>query len=125
MVAKNSRRLNFFRRTAVARHVPLEDYLMPGEEIKFQSTGGVKYGEKLYHVILTDRRILLYAQRGMIVKNDDVVTQKLDELQGIKYSEEGIIGRRGTIHIEGRTKMDLHGAAAEIKVLYQQMMQFM
>jgi hypothetical protein len=105
--------------------VPLEDYLMPGEEIKFQSTGGVKYGNKSYHVILTDRRILLYAQRGMMFKNDDVVTQKLDELQGIKYSEQGIIEKRGTIHIEGKTKMDLYGSAAEIKVLYQQMMQFM
>jgi len=105
--------------------VPLEDYLVPGEEIKFQSTKGVKYGEKSYHVILTDRRILLYAQRGMMFKNDDVVTQRLDELQAIKYSEEGIIAKRGVIHIEGRTKMDLHGAATEIKVLYQQMMQFM
>jgi len=109
----------------MVRHVPLEDYLMPGEEVKFHSTGRVKYGEKPYHVILTDRRILLYAQRGMMFKNDEVVTQKLDELQGIKYSEEGIIGKRGTIHIEGRTKMDLRGAAAEIKILYQQMMQFL
>jgi hypothetical protein len=109
----------------MAQVVPLEDYLMPGEEVKFHSTGGVKYGEKSYHVILTDRRILLYAQRGMMFKSDDVVTQKLDELQGVKYSEEGIISRRGTIHIEGRTKMDLRGAATEIKILYQQMMQFL
>jgi hypothetical protein len=98
---------------------------MPGEQTKFHSTGGVRYGAKNYHVILTDRRILLYAQRGMLFKNDDVVTQRLDELQGIKYREEGIISKRGIIRIEGKTQMDLVGSAQEMKALYQQMMQFL
>jgi hypothetical protein len=105
--------------------VPLDDYLMPGEEIKFQSTRRVRYGDKGYHVILTDRRILLYASRGAVFKNDDVVTQKLDELQGIKYAERGIIDKTGTIRLEGKTRMDLSGPAGEIKTLYQQMMQFL
>ena len=83
------------------------------------------YGAKRYHVILTDRRLLLYAQRGVLFKNDDVVTQRLDELQGIKYSEKGIIDKRGTIRIEGKTQMNLEGSAREMKVLYQQMMQFL
>ncbi len=80
---------------------------------------------KKYHVILTDRRLLLYAQRGVLIKNDDVISQKLDELQGIKYSEEGIIDRKGKIRIEGKTRMDLEGSAKEMKALYQQMMQFL
>jgi len=98
---------------------------MPGEETKFHSTGGVRYGVKNYHVILTDRRLLLYAQRGLLVKNDDVISQKLDDLQGVKYSEEGIIDRKGIIRIEGKTRMDLKGSAREMKALYQQMMQFL
>ena len=106
--------------------MPLEDYLMPGEQVKFQSSGNVHYAGKMYQVILTDRRILLYAKRGLVLKNDDIVTQKLDELQGIKYSEQGIIGKKGIIHVEAKSsRMDLIGSAAEIKGLYQQMMQFM
>jgi hypothetical protein len=105
--------------------MPLEDYLAPGEQIKFQSTGSVRYGNSIYQVVLTDRRILLYARRGLISKSDDVVTQKLAELQGIKYSEHGLIGKKGIIHIEGKTRLDLWGSAQEIKTLYQQMMQFM
>jgi len=105
--------------------MPLEDYLTPGEQVKFQSSGAVRYGNTVYHVVLTDRRILLYARRGIIVKSDEVVTQKLDELQEVKYSEQGILDKRGIIHLEGRTRMDLRGSAAEIKTLYQQMMQFM
>jgi hypothetical protein len=98
---------------------------MPGEQIRFHSTGGVRYGTKRYEVILTDRRLVLYAQRGLLFKNDDVVTQRLDELQGIKYSEQGIIDKKGIIRIESRTQMNLEGSAKEMKALYQQMMQFL
>jgi len=105
--------------------MPLEDYLVPGEEIKFQSARPVHYGDARYHVIMTDRRILLFGRRGMFFQNDEIVTQKLDDLHGVRYSEEGLIDKRGTIHLEGRTKMDLSGPAPAIKALYQQMMAFM
>lgn len=106
--------------------MPLEDYLMPGEEVRFHSGRAVRYGAKRYRVILSDRRILLYAQRGMLFKNDDVITQRLSDLQGVKYSEQGLVARRGIIRVQGiRTEMDLSGPAAEIKALYQQIMQFM
>ena len=99
---------------------------MPGEEIRFQSSRAVRYGNKRYQVLLSDRRILLYARRGTLVKNDDVVSQKLDELQGVKYSEQGIIDKKGTIRVQSfKTEMDLSGPANEIKALYQQIMAFM
>lgn len=105
--------------------MPLNDYLMPGEQTRFHSTGRVRFGVKHYHVILTDRRLLLYAQRGILVKNDEVISQRLEELQGIKFSEQGIIDRKGIIRIEGKTRMDLEGSAKEMKALYLQMMQFL
>ncbi len=106
--------------------MPLEDYLMPGEEVRFRSGRSVLYGTKHYRVVLSDRRILLYAQRGALFKSDDLITQKLDDLQGVKYSEKGIFDKRGTIHVQSfKTEMDLSGPAKDIKVLYQQMMQFM
>jgi hypothetical protein len=104
----------------------LRDFLMPGEEIRFHSSRRVRFGNKAYQVILSDRRMLLYAERGTLFKNDDVVSQRLDDLQGVKYTEQGIIDRRGTIHIQTfKTEMALSGPAGEIKTLYQQMMQFM
>jgi len=105
--------------------MPLEDYLTPGEQIRFQSRGGVHFGKSRYHVIITDRRILLYARRGLWAQNDEVVTQKTDDLHGVKYSEQGIIEKRGIITLEGKTRMDLWGPAIEIKTIYQQMMAFM
>jgi len=99
---------------------------MPGEEIRFRSAHPVRFGAKSYHVLLSDRRILLFARRGALFKSDDIVSQKLDELQGVKYSEQGIISKRGTIRVQGnRSEMDLTGPALEIKTLYQQMMAHM
>ncbi len=72
----------------------LDDYLLPKEEVKFQSKNNVQYGGKTYQVIVTDRRILLYARRGAIFKSDDVVTFKLPDVEGIKYKEEGLIGKK-------------------------------
>jgi hypothetical protein len=103
----------------------LEDYLIPGEEIRYQSgENSVEYGGKPYKLVLTDKRILLHSARGLIVKKDDVVSQKLDELQGIKYRERGLISKEGIIEIQGRTLIQLSGNAAAMKTLYQQIMQF-
>jgi len=104
----------------------LRDYLMPGEEVKFSSRRRVRYGSKSYQVILSDRHILLYAQRGTLFKSDDIVVERLNDLQGLKYSEEGIVAKRGVIRVQGlKSEMDLSGPAEEIKTLYQQMMRFM
>ena len=104
----------------------LRDYLMPGEEIRFRSSRDVHYGGKRYEVLLSDRRILLFARRGALFKSDDVVSQKLMDLQGVKYSEKGVFDKKGTIHFQSmKTEMDLSGPAEEIKTLYQQIMQFM
>ena len=104
--------------------MPLEEYLMPGEEVRFQSLTPVTYGKKRYQVILTDRRLILYARRGAIFKSDDVVSWKLDEIQGIQYKEEGLINKKGVIEIHAKTKVKFYGPAKETKVLYQQLMEF-
>lgn len=102
----------------------LEDYLIPGEEIKFQSgTEKLIYGGKKYNLILTNKRFLLHSTRG-ITKKDDVVTIKLDELQGVKYRERGLISRKGVIEIQGKTLTQITGKAIQLKTLYQQIMHF-
>jgi len=99
---------------------------MPSEQIRYQSNVIVHYGDKQYSIVVTDKRLLLYAKRGLIFKNDDVISQKFDELLGVKYKESGIISKRGIIEVQGaKTKMELWGSALEIKTLYQQIMQFM
>lgn len=105
--------------------MPVEDYLMPTEEIKVSGSGLVNFSGKMYQILVTNKRILLYARRGMISKSDDVVTTKLEELHDIKYRESGMVSKKGTIILQTeKTIMELYGPAAEIKAVYQQVMQF-
>ena len=104
--------------------MPLENYLIPGEEIRYHTTRALRYGAKRYELIVTNKRLLLYAQRGVLIKNDDVVSFKLDEIQGINYRETGMVGKRGHIIVESRTRIDLEGDTSEVRALYQQLMQF-
>ena len=76
--------------------MPLEDYLMPNENIRYQSDFDIQYGDKSYTVVLTDTRLILYARKGLIFKSDDVVTEAIRDVQGIKYKESGMFSR---VHI--------------------------
>lgn len=105
--------------------MPLEDYLMPNEAIKYQSDFNVQYGDKFYTVILTDSRLIFYARRGLIFKGDDVITEAIREIQGIKYKETGMFVKASHLIIIGKTQMDLTGNQAAIKALYQRLLPFL
>ena len=51
--------------------MPLQDFLLPLENVKFQSKTLVDYANKKYKVVFTDKRFILYAQRGHFIKSDD------------------------------------------------------
>lgn len=103
----------------------LQDYLAPEEEVHFQSGGSLRYGGKKYQVILTNKRLVLYARRGSLVQSDDVVSFKIDDLRGVRYKEIGLLPRIGVIELEGKTLIRLEGIQSATKTLYQQLMQFL
>jgi nitrous oxide reductase len=113
--------------------MPLEDYLMPNENIKYQSKFNVRYGEKMYSVILTDIRLILYAKRGVLFKNDDVVTELLTNIREIKYKETGVLTKTAHLQVncietqKANTGfiIDLTGNQQSIKALYQRLLPFL
>jgi hypothetical protein len=105
--------------------LPLEDYLMPNENIRYQSEFNVQYGDKFYAVILTDIRLILYARRGLIFKGDDVVTEAIRDVQGITYKETGMIVKTAHLIVQSKTKIDLTGNQGAIKALYQRLLPFL
>ena len=105
--------------------LPLEDYLMPNENIKYQSDFNVQYGDKFYNVILTDIRLILYARRGLIFKGDDVVTEAIRDVQGIKYKETGMFVKTSHLVVQSKTTIDLIGNQGSIKALYQRLLPFL
>jgi hypothetical protein len=103
----------------------LEDFLAPEEEVHFRSGANLRYGGKRYQVILTNKRLLLYARRGALIQSDDVVSFKVDDLAGVRYKEVGMLPRLGVIEVRGKTNIQLEGIASQTKALYQQLLQFL
>lgn len=99
--------------------MPLQDYLLPLENIKFYSKTSVLYGGKRYNVLVTDKRLILFAQRGYILRSDDIVSERLDRLQGLEYSEKGLLIKRGKVCVQGVSKMEIRGSPSEMKPLFQ------
>lgn len=101
--------------------MPLQDFLLPLENVKFYSKSSVRYGSKKYHVLITDKRIILFAQRGHLLRSDDIVSERLDRLQGLEYSEKGIMFKIARISIHGTTRIDIHGPSSELKPMFYNM----
>ncbi len=98
---------------------------MPNENIKYQSDFNVQYGDKFYTVILTDIRLILFARRGLIFKGDDVVTEAIRDVQGIKYKETGMLVKSAHLIVQSKTIIDLTGNQSAIKSLYQRLLPFL
>ena len=98
--------------------MPLQDFLLPQENVKFHSNSLIRYGGKKYSVLLTDKRIILFAQRGHILKTDDIVSERLDRLQGLEYSEKGLIFKFSKISIVGTTKLEIVGPTSELRLMF-------
>lgn len=97
----------------------LQDYLLPLENVKFYSKSTVSYGGKKYNVLVTDKRLLFFAQRGFFLRSDDIVSERLDRLQGLEYSEKGLLYKTAKILIQGSSKMEIKGSPTELKPLFQ------
>lgn len=70
-------------------------------------------------MLITDKRLILFAQRGYIVRSDDIVSERLDRLQGVEYSEKGFFIKRAKISVQGSSKMEMRGSPSELKPLFQ------
>jgi hypothetical protein len=98
---------------------------MPQENIRYQSDFDVFFAGKQYMVILTDVRLVLYSRRGLIFPSDDVVTEAIRDIQGIRYKERGVLLKTSTLEILGQSKLVLEGKQASIKALYQRLLPFL
>ena len=103
----------------------LKDFLCPRENVKFQSTNEIIFGEKKYKVVITDMRLILYAQRGRFSKTDDIISEQIDKINGVEYFEKGFLFRRAKITVVGKSKIDIFGSAEELKLLYHMLQSFM
>ncbi|MEJ7642274.1 MAG: PH domain-containing protein, partial [Candidatus Nitrosocosmicus sp.] len=63
--------------------MPLRDYLVPEEQIKFICKRDIEYANKKYFLVITNKRILLYKERGILNKSEEIICETLARLGGL------------------------------------------
>ena len=103
----------------------LSDFLYPGEAVVFQS-GKIRTLNDQFFFYITDQRILLYRRRGVLVKRDRIIAERLEDIRTMQYSERGTVKKRGVLRIETLSKkMDpIVGKVAYIKAIWQEMQKY-
>jgi len=103
----------------------LEDFLLPGEVIKFQS-GKVKTLNDRFDFYITDQRILLYRRRGVVLKKDRVISERIEDIKTLDYNEKGLVKKKGVLLIETVSKKmsPIEGKVGDIKAIWQELQRY-
>ena len=106
-------------------NMPLEDFLVPGENIRFRSPSKVEYQGDTYDFCITDRRLIWHKRSGLIFKSDKVITESIGEIEGIKYEEKGMIYKKGVIQITTtRKRLEFSGPKDVMKAIYAELQSY-
>jgi hypothetical protein len=105
--------------------VVLEDFLLPGEVIIFQS-GKVKTLNDRFIFYITDQRILLHRRRGVLLKKDRVISERLENIRTLYYDEKGLVKKKGVLRIETLSKKmePIEGKVLDIKAIWQELQKY-
>ncbi len=104
----------------------VEEFLAPGENVRYRSSSEVEYQGTNYYFIITDRRIIWYNQIGHLFKKNNFVSIPIEEVKEISYSEMGMIKKRGTIKIQLINRnIEFTGNLQSIRAIYNEMQSYM
>jgi rubrerythrin len=100
----------------------LKDFLLPEENIEYQSFGKIKHLEENFKCYITNQRLLLYRLKGFILKKEKVIAERLENITSLSYEEMGIFRRKGflSIGMAGR-KLVFEGSVRDIKAIWKQL----
>jgi hypothetical protein len=103
----------------------LSDFLSPGETIVFQSRKIESLNDKFFFYI-TNKRILLHRRRGVLLKKDRIIAERIEDIRTMHYSEEGVFRKKGVLCIETFSKkMDpIVGRVQDMKAIWQEMQKY-
>ncbi len=77
--------------------MPIENYLLPDEKILFWSDFQVTYMETKYKIYITNLRLLLYTESGLLFKKEEIITETFKQITSLQFTEQGTISKRGVL----------------------------
>jgi len=103
----------------------VEQFLAPGENIRFTSPRPVSFQGDLYTFIVTDRRLLWHKTTGLIFKKNNFVAVPIEQVKNILYAERGMMKKTGHINVEvGSRKYTFSGGLESIRAIYNELQSY-
>lgn len=106
--------------------MPLEEFLLPKESMRYSGIEEVEYEESTYSLFITNIRLILYGRKGLVFQKERIVSERLTEIQAVNYHEKGL--ERNLMILEVYTpkkKMDIVGSKDSIKQVYEKLIEYM
>jgi len=97
----------------------IQDVLQPMETVKFRTRTRLSCSKKFYSVFVTSNRIILYANKGRILKSRDIISERLESIHGVEYREKGFVFKKSKIIIQGGISLEINGFTDEIRPLFE------
>jgi len=81
--------------------MPIQDYLLSKEHVQYWSDFNVKYAGEEYKVYITNLRLLMFKEKGLIFGNEEIITETWGETTGLQFNEMGKLSRKGQFKFTG------------------------
>lgn len=81
--------------------MPVEDYLLPSEKIQYWSDFYVRYNEEKFRVYITNLRLLLFKEKGIVFGNEEILTESWGQISGLQFTQTGRLSQKGQFKYTG------------------------
>ncbi len=107
--------------------MPIKEFLLPEEEVKYSSTEEVEYEGAACNLFITDKRIILFARKGLpFLKKKRFGSEKLPEIKNMYYEEEGQLRTKGILTLETPSKkISIKGTRDNVKAVMKELQKFL
>ncbi|MCL4337757.1 MAG: hypothetical protein M1129_05575 [Candidatus Thermoplasmatota archaeon] len=103
----------------------VEQFLAPGENVRYTSPTSVSFQGDVYTLLITDRRILWHKTKGLLFKKNNFVGVPIEQVKNIGYQEKGLARKKAFITIEmGNKSYEFSGAAESMKAVYGELQSY-
>ena len=100
--------------------MPIENYLITGENILHWSDFQVIHQDGKYKVYITNFRLLLYCESGIVFKKEEIITEAFRQITSLQFSEQGTINKRGIFRFTSNIgEVQLEGPVNGMRSLFK------
>ena len=106
--------------------MPLNDFLLPGERVRYKCPIAVRMRRRDYELYVTDQRLILFKRRWLLFKRDDFVVERTSDIRSMDYREKGAFSTTATVSIQTQQKsLDIafQGSPDRCKAAFQGLQQ--